>query len=107
MSRDDRDYSRSPGAGTVGALREHGLLAGPTGTVDPGRDRQGRFLPGHNAGNTLRTPEAKARQAAGNDSAKGRKGKAASPWGRFAHCASPRAQLARMRYAKGKPCRPT
>jgi hypothetical protein len=49
------------------------------------------------------TPEQKARMAAGNDSAKGKKARAASPWNKAPMCGSERAAMARMRYvAKSK-----
>lgn len=38
------------------------------------------------------TPEQKKRQASGNTSEKGRKGRASSPWGRFPMCESPNAR---------------
>lgn len=76
------------------------------------RDARGRFLPGHDPGNTLATPEARARHAASVKaipaphvaSQRGRAGRLASPWNRGPMVDSPNAKLSFMRNArKAKP----
>ena len=46
------------------------------------------------------TPEQRARQAAGNTSAKGMKGRAASPWSKQSNCATKRAKASFETYLK-------
>lgn len=50
------------------------------------------------------TPEQKQRQASGNDSAKGRKARKASPWSKGPMCEGPNSKASFNRYcAKSRP----